>query len=324
MTNRAPTQPLTENYVKTSSIFLLAGALTLAAGTALVARVLMRPPPPVTIIKQVAVPLRPDLMVLSAARPLAPGDFIDPSMLAWRKTGAQPTADQISAANDTERLEHERALLGAVVRMPLDTDTPFTRGKLVRTGEAGFLAAVLGPGMRAMSIPTSALSSNAGLVQAGDHVDVILSLQRGALASTDEGANPFLPLAAQTILRNVRVLALNSSTSSIAPANVPEAATDKARQPANTARAWFETLTLEVPPAAAERLAVAKEIGTLQVALRGARELEDGDHQPSIADRDTGVTRLGDTTAIFAGGVKARKAVVEAYQGRAKTSVSFD
>lgn len=305
--------------MKTSSIFLLAGALTLAAGTALVARALMRPPPPVTIVKQVAAPPPSDVMVLSAARPLAPGDFIDPSMLAWRKAGSTPAADQITAINEPDRLSRERDLLGAVVRMPLETDTPLTRLKVVRNGQAGFIAAVLTPGMRAMSIPTSALTSNAGLVQAGDYVDVILSLPRGGTPSPD--AQPLL--AAQTILRNVRVLALNNNTTSIAQGTLPETPVDKANRPATTARTSFETLTLEVPPAAAERLAVAREIGSLQISLRGTRDLFEADHDNTIASVSTSVTRLRDTTAIFVSG-KNPPATVQAFYGRASRTERFD
>lgn len=314
--------------MKTSSIFLLAGALTLAAGTALVARALMRPPPPVATVLRVeaAPPPVPDVMVLSASQPLLPGDFIDPSMLAWRKAQGQPASDQITATSNAERLSRERELLGAAVRVPLETDTPFTRGKLVRTGEAGFIAAVLTPGMRAMSIPTSALSSNSGLVQAGDRVDVILNLRHKSVPVQFETMNPFKPLAAQTILRNVRVLALNNITSSIGPgetgAPLPETPADKANRPAVAPRTYYETLTLEVPPAAAERLAVAKEIGTLQVALRGTRELLEGDHDATIASVSPAVTRLNDTTAIFTGGKE--KAAVQVYQGRTHTTLQFE
>ncbi|MET0268742.1 MAG: Flp pilus assembly protein CpaB [Duganella sp.] len=339
--------------MKTSSIFLLAGALTLAAGTALVARSLMRPPPPVTIIKEVSAAAVPDVMVLSAAQPLLPGDFIGHDQLAWRKASSQPAADHITATTDAERINGERALLGAALRHALETDMPITRKLLVQPGEAGFIAAVLGPGMRAISIPTSALASNAGLVSAGDYVDVILSLKREEDQAAGKDKDTFRGLAAETILRNVRVLALNSNTDSIAPPVIEEAyaaedgagnsasakgnpATAAARanrpaRPATPVRSFYETITLEVAPAAAEKLAVAKEIGTLQVALRGTKDqLDDDQTTPGLAQLQalaqakadsgarTGVTRLRDTTTIFGG------RAVQSYRGATASTVKFE
>lgn len=317
--------------MKTSSILLLAGALTLAAGTALVARALMRPPPPVTIIKEVAAPRAPDVMVLSASRVLQPGDFIGPAEMAWRKLATQAAADQITATSDAERLERERELLGAALRIPLDTDTPITRNVLVHPGKPGFIAAVLAPGMRAISIPTSAVSSNAGLVSAGDYVDVILSIERGPDPDDDSKRSPFSVLAAQTILRNVRVLALNNKTDSIAPAPV-EATDDAAKakeQSPVPVREFYETITLEVPPAAAEKLAVAKEVGILQVALRGSRERLDDDHDHVVASAGAGVTRLNDATSIFVGRSvagpqpAARPIVVHSFRGNTRSEDQF-
>ncbi|ENO87639.1 Flp pilus assembly protein CpaB [Thauera linaloolentis] len=294
--------------MKKKSLVLLASAITLAAGVALLARALMRPPPPVTVVKEVEVPSTPPREVLAAGHALVPGDFLDGSALIWRKLpGEAIQAIHFAAAADADRRQLERGLYGATLRRPLAEGEPFTRDLLVHAGEPGFLAAVLKPGLRAVSIPTSAVSSNAGLVSAGDWVDVILSLNRDGIDPQQAvaGSTPYAELASQTILRRVRVLALNSNTASIAPAAT--AADDEAgrstgargtRASGGTSqRTSYESITLEVTPEAAEQLAVAREIGTLQVALRSVRQEEDdgGDAFPAARS----VTRLGDVTTIF-------------------------
>ncbi len=58
-------------------------------------------------------------------------------------------------------------LLGTVVRNPITAGQPVTRGALVGPNDRGFLAAALGPGMRAVTVPVSATSGVAGFVFAG-------------------------------------------------------------------------------------------------------------------------------------------------------------
>ena len=133
---------------------------------------------------------------------------------------------------------------------------------LLSPGSPGFLSAVLSPGKRAMSIPISVVTSNAGLVSAGDWVDVILSVEHDE-AQFIASANPLggmaqANLAAQTILRQARVLALNSDTESLVPASVAasddEAASSKKdRKKAQRKNKVYKTITLEVSPQEAER-----------------------------------------------------------------------
>ncbi len=46
-------------------------------------------------------------------------------------------------------------LVGTVVRYPITAGQPLTQGALVKPGDRGFLAAALGPGMRAVTVPVS-------------------------------------------------------------------------------------------------------------------------------------------------------------------------
>lgn len=317
--------------MKSKSVVLLTGVLMLATATALVARALMRPPPPVTIVKEVPAARPVVFRVLSVQRDLMPGEFISGGVLSWVEVPESDLrASHFSVRSDGDALAVERGLYGATPRRPLIAGTALTRDALVRAGEPGFVSAVLAPGMRAVSIPTSAVASNAGLVSAGDWVDVILSLERGAQMSS-ESTNPMASLAAQTILRRVRVLALNNNVESIAPAiaqgELERESKGKAARSASN-RTMYETLTLEVTPEAAERLAVAREVGTLQVALLGVKEGLPG-QADAVAASDASpaprrVTRLADTTEIFRStGPSAASVTVKTYEGSKQGAISF-
>lgn len=297
--------------MKKSSVLLLAGAIVLASSSALIARSLMRPPPPVTIVKEVPAIAPKTKHVLVAAQHLQPGDFLSGNVLQWQDIPVdQMRSSYIESASISD-------YYGATIKQTINADAPVSRDILVRPGEPGFLSAVLRPGMRAISVPTSAVASNAGLVAAGDHVDVILGLERNASLIPAQPNEPPL-LAAQTILKDVRVLALGNVANSIAPSADSGKPGDK--NTATNTRQRFETITLEVTPNQAEKLAVAKEIGTLQIALRRIDDHTDEE----VTSKET-VTRLRDTTTIFAQGTaKASSAVrVTTYKGSQSGQVDF-
>ena len=284
--------------MKSRRLILLAGALLLALATAWVARALMRPPPPVTIVKEVPVPQATAHQVLVAQRDLQPGEFLDGSALSWQELPATAVrAQHFQAQSESEQRQRESSVHGATLRRPLVAGAPLTRELLVYAGQPGFLAAVLAPGMRAVSIPTNMVDSNAGLVSAGDRVDVILSLERDTVnASSDNPDSSFALLASQTIVRDVRVLALNNNTASIAP-SINDKDPSGEGKPHASKRDTYESITLEVTPAAAEQLALAREVGTLQVALRGVAEQHT--ENASLVGIQSNVTRINDTTGIF-------------------------
>jgi len=313
--------------MKTRPLILLAGAITLAAASALVARALMRPPPPVTIVKEVpAVSAQPQTVrVLTLNRSVDIGEFITSELLSWKELPADGVhADQLIATSEAERHRLEREIFGSITRNALEAGAPISRPLLVKAGDPGFLSTVLQPGKRAVSIPTTVVSSNAGLVSAGDRVDIILNLNRTDLEPASEHPNStFSLLAAQTIVHNVRVLALDSVTQGIAPELAPEEASTEESAKRNSRSTTVavsatppvkrrESATLEVSPEEAERLALAREAGTLQLALRGLRETA---HAPSLA---SSATRLHDVSNVMGA---APGSPVASYRG---TTVTYE
>src|SRR5205085_1959368 len=79
-----------------------------------------------------------------------------------------------------------------------------TESKVVAPGSRGFLAAVLSPGMRAVSVPVSNTSGISGFVVPGDQVDILIT---HSLADNSSGkADAKHHTAAETVLHDVRVI----------------------------------------------------------------------------------------------------------------------
>ncbi|AOR60089.1 Flp pilus assembly protein CpaB [Pectobacterium parmentieri] len=309
--------------MKVNSTYVLSGALVLAGIVALVVRshLSSAPPPPPPVVVQAP----EKTAILVAAKDLHPGDFIDSASLRW-----QVTEEPVSRTFNFVRGKDSQSLLfGATLRETVTEGSALTNNVLVRQNEPGFLAAVLGKGKRAISVPTSAVASNAGLVAAGDRVDVILSMKRDDQPELPASRNQpvVMPLlASQTIVRDLRVLALNDRTGTpVYPrldamedgATLDAAA--KSRESAVRSRpATYQTVTLEVTPQQAEALAVAKELGILHLALRSATP-DDG------IDPLTGrplVTTVPQATDIY-GALSAGSHKVKVYRGEQKDVVAF-
>lgn len=195
--------------------------------------------------------------VLVAVRPLPIGTIIGPESFRYQRWPAE-LADKtyyIKGAADIATLN------GTVVRYAITAGQPITQGALVKPGDRGFLAAALGPGMRAITVPVSAQSGVAGFVFPGDRVDLLLTQD-----VPGGGDGPALK-ATETIIRNLRILAADHRTDKTVD------------DQGNTVVAQTSNVTLEVTPKIAEKISVAQSIGQLSLALRSIAdnkaELED-------------------------------------------------
>jgi pilus assembly protein CpaB len=242
---------------------LLVGALVIAVVTAVMAKNMFAG----AAAPQAAaapVPLGPKVLVAKKALPV--GTIIDAdsfTLQPWPKELMQ-NAYYVEGQPDGD----PKKLLGTVVRYQITAGQPVTRGSLVGPQDRGFLAAALGPGMRAITVPVNLSAGVAGFVFPGDHVDLVLTQQvQGG------GEGPTLKVA-ETILRNLRVLATDQRI------------TEKDEEGKTQVRA-FSNVTLEVTPRIAEKIAVAQSLGSLSLSLR------------SIADNTSDVER-----AVAAGEIK--------------------
>ena len=227
-------------------VALLIGALLIAVITAVMAKNIFTGAGAQTAAAAPAVPLGPKVLV--ARKPLTVGSMIEPDSFSyqpWPKElvqGAYYT--QGSADGDPQKM------VGMVVRNVVTAGEPLTRGTLVGPQDRGFLAAALGPGMRAVTVPVTQTTGVAGFVFAGDRVDMVLTQQ-----VEGGGDGPALKVS-ETIVRNLRVLATDQAMDQV-----------KDKDGKITVKP-STTVTLEATPRIAEKIAVAQSMGQLSLSLR--------------------------------------------------------
>ena len=193
--------------------------------------------------------------VLVAKVDLQRGQLIEASQIgwqAWPKAAANANfITRASRPNATTQFVH------AIVRVPIASGQPVYDPMVVFAKGSGFMAAILPQGMRAIAMDVSPDSAAGGFILPEDHVDVLLTRHDKAAEKVSGGIDK---IVSDTILRNIRVLA------------VDQAVEEKAGQKVAVAK----TVTLQVAPAQAEVLALARMQGTLSLALRSLTDSQNG------------------------------------------------
>ena len=245
------------------------------------------PPPPVAI----AAPVKPMTQVLIAHRDLPIGTRLAAGDLAWQPWPADSVnpafitdgAAQLPPATATALVSAKvagaaeaftggamEANYGSIVREPILANEPIVQSKLVRGGEGGYMAVVLNPGDRAIAVPVTVATAAGGFILPGDRVDVLQS----HAADVSNGGKP--GFVAETLLRNVRVLAI-----------------DQTSTPPKAAQAMIGAVaTLEVAAADAEVITKAKAQGDMILALRSYSDAGGPTGRGSAGAQNTGDVRI--------------------------------
>ncbi len=187
---------------------------------------------------QIVEPVKEETVrVLVSSRDIQRGERLsleDTNWVAWPKKAVQPT--YITDENSQAREELE----SAVARSLIVTGEPIVNAKVVQAGSSGLMAAIISPGMRAVTLRVSPETSSGGFILPGDRVDVLFTGGR------NNGG------AARSMFEDVRVLAVdtlfseNTETPHVAGSNV----------------------TLELAPSDARTFIAARESGSLSLVLR--------------------------------------------------------
>ena len=258
--------------MRARTLILFLVAVLLAGGTAILVRSWLAQQRTEVTAAPMPPPPLPQKSVLVARGQITRGQILKPENLAWRpwpESGIDPANIQAG----TKPLE---SFAGWVARERIGAGDPITETKIVQPGSRGFLAAALQPGMQAISVVVTPASDVSGFILPGDHVDVVIT---HTLPGT--GDNPGMQhRAAETVLRDVRVLGVDQKLDSKGEAVVAH------------------TATLEVTPKQSEIIAVASEMGKLSLSLRslGTPPSEDrdssGDASSGTYTLDSEVSRL--------------------------------
>lgn len=185
----------------------------------------------------------PSRTLVVANRPLRFGDELNASALrevAWPQdalpAGAFGKIADITAAK-------------RVVLMPIDINEAILATKITGPGQRATLSAVLGDGMKAVTVRVNDVEGVAGFVLPGDHVDVLLTRQGDKNAAVTD-----------VVMQGVRVLAIDQ---------LADQKTDKP--------SVVKAVTLEVNVTDGEKVALASTVGTLSLLLSKAGETAGAD-----------------------------------------------
>ncbi|MCC8938650.1 Flp pilus assembly protein CpaB [Bradyrhizobium sp. Arg68] len=202
---------------------------------------------PVQVAEKPPTPAPATVGYFVAARPLPRGTLARDEDFTIRS--APP--EKVPPGAILESPDSKAGLPGSLVRKFVDAGSPITLQDILRPKDRGFLASVLAPESRAISIKVDEESGVAGLIRPGDYVDVVLT-------QVFEKAEPARRALAETVLRNVRVIAIDQEIAQ--GGRAISAAVGKVAQ----------TVSLELTPEQVKKVTVAKQLGTLSLAVRSA------------------------------------------------------
>jgi pilus assembly protein CpaB len=209
--------------------------------------------PPETPVVAVAKPETVDILV--AKSNIGMGQTLNAGEVVWQVWPKEAsTGDFIRKSDRPTAIED---LSGQIARYPFVAGEPIREAKLVNAKGSGFMAAILPPGMRAVSTQISPETSAGGFILPNDRVDVILT--RRDLAA--EKATGIESHTSEVVLANIRVLAIDQS--------IEEKGGQKV--------VMGKTATLELTPAQTETLALSQKRGSLSLALRSITDAEKQD-----------------------------------------------
>ncbi len=195
--------------------------------------------------------------VLAIDADLSTGQRITEDMLTSIKWPAEALTTNLINMDDQPDAKSE--FVNSLARQPLVQGETITRAKVIMAGDSGIMAALLKPGMRAVTTRISVDTAAGGFIQPGDRVDVIIRenfpIRRdNSVTSQQRSAERTSLYVAQTLFENVKVLAIDQTFTTGADSG--------AAIPGSTA-------TFELSQSDAELLQEAEGYGDLYLTLRG-------------------------------------------------------
>ena len=229
-------------------------------------------------VKHVEAPSR---QVLVAKKDLVLGHFLVASDLAWQAWPENAQTKSFLMKKDaSDALEKS---VGAVAKIAMAEGEPITPAKIAHPGGGGWMAAIISPGMRAISIEISAETAAGGFIQPNDHVDVLMTRDVEPSQNAAAGGQVLAKARAHVILQNVHLLAIDAIYSQPTK-DAKEGKTGEGGVLVGT------RATLELASKDAALIAAAQKGGRLTLALRSVGDLQGADGATEIgkALRDGG------------------------------------
>ncbi|MGY2905426.1 Flp pilus assembly protein CpaB [Bradyrhizobium sp. URHC0002] len=243
-----------------------------------------------------------------AARPLPKGTLARDEDFTVRSV----LPERVPPGAILETPDSKIGLPGSLVRKFVDAGSPITLQDVLRPRDRGFLATVLAPDSRAISIKVDEESGVSGLIRPGDYVDVVLT-------QVFDKADPARRAVSETILRNVRAIAIDQEIV-------------QGGRAISTIVGKTQTVSLEVAPEQVKKVTVARQLGTLSVVVRAAVEqwdiadtgaMSSCDVSPEVA-RQNAIAGQSAAVVIHVGGGVKQYSVRKQESGDSVTTVGCD
>ncbi len=248
------------------------------------------------------------LQVLAATHDLPIGAILKDADMKWIPWPETVENSKLYVKGKTDMA----SLAGSVLREGVRSDEPLMMGHVVQPHEQGFLAAVLMPGMRAISVTLTPSAGVAGFIFPGDRVDVILTHTFVTKADRNDSGTTARHLS-ETIIHDARVLALDQKSDN--QSTDPKVA---------------QLATLEVSPKQAEKMALAVDMagqvngghGSIALVLRSLATDDSATADPhSDQASDQGLTMDSDVSPVYSRIMQFNK--VEVMRGKDVTEATF-
>ncbi len=169
-------------------------------------------------------------------------------------TGAFPTIEELD---------------GRVTKIAIQRDEPMLEARLAPVGSKGGLSAVISEGQRAITVRVNDVIGVAGYALPGNFVDVIVNTKEEANQRTGQEER----VVSKIVLEKILVLAVGQ-----------EAGRD------DTKPKVVNAVTLEVSPMDAEKIDLARSVGTLSLVLRNQIDVKGSQGSGATKDSLLGLT----------------------------------
>ncbi|MEO0883707.1 MAG: Flp pilus assembly protein CpaB [Pseudomonadota bacterium] len=208
-----------------------------------------------------------EVEVLVASRDLRIGEVMTPEDFRWALWPENEVNPNFYVKEDSKDVVSD--LSGKIVRNYIYEREPIISKRIIERGDTSVLAALVSPGMRAVSMEISAETASGGFILPEDRVDVILTYETERF--TREGVID--ETESVIIIENARVLAIDQGL----------------RTEDDTVTLVGSTATLELSADDAALIAFGEREGTLSLALRSMVD--------ALQAGDTVISRAGDFAA---------------------------
>ncbi len=230
--------------------------------------------PSAPITQFVSAPSLPMDEILVAAKEIKFGSVIEPDDMRWQRwpKASVPPGVILRAAMPNAIAN----LKGSLTRDPIGPGEPLYADRLIQPGSSSFMAAILPAGTRAVaiSIDSQGATTAGGFILPNDRVDVIHTFKDPEAARAGGDG-----MVSETILRNVRVLAIGQ--------NIQQQGDQRVVAGSNA--------TLELTPRQVEKIVLAQRVGQLSLSLRSMADTSatTNDDEPLPKSGDMTIVRFG-------------------------------